>query len=109
LALSVPGSRNQRRKGAQTIDQELAVKKPAKSTAKKSTATAAKRSRGLVGNLQLLIKEGVVIEPDRLSDGEKQIINDLTPAEVEALRSVHSKFSSRPEGRKSPLWRAFCF
>ena len=86
------------------------MKKSAKRAAPKSTSKAPKGgSGGQLGNLALLTKEGVVIEPERLSEGERKIIDELTPAEVEALRSVHRKFSSRPEGRKTPFWRAFCF
>lgn len=78
---------------------------------KKSKKTAKSRKpsppSGASENLALLIKEGVVIESDRLSDGEKAVIDSLTPEEVAALRSVYEKFSRVDP--ISPFWRAFCF
>jgi hypothetical protein len=80
-----------------------------KKSSKKTTRKTAKPGRGgSSGNLGILLKAGVIVERERLSDEEKQVIESLTPEEIAALRSVHKKFESR-SGRKSPFWRAFCF
>ena len=67
---------------------------------------AKKRSKG--GNLAALQKAGVVIETHRLSKEELKAIEDLSSAEVDALKSAFAKISKASKD-KHGFWRAFCF
>jgi hypothetical protein len=81
------------------------MKKKAKKTA---TSRKVGLSAGASENMAVLAKAGVVIEQQRLSQDELDVIDSLSPEEVSALLSVYKKFSSI-EDSKNPFWRAFCF
>ena len=47
------------------------------------------------GNFDRLVQKGIILKPDKFTEGDKQKINTLTPDEVEALISIRAKLGSR--------------
>lgn len=54
------------------------------------------------------MKSGALIDHERITVAEREVIDSLSQEEVDALVSIYSKFSSTQKAN-GPFWCAFCF
>ena len=47
------------------------------------------------GNFDRLVQKGIILKPEKFTEGDKQKINTLTPDEVEALISIRAKLGDQ--------------
>ena len=47
------------------------------------------------GNFDRLVQRGIILKPEKFTEGDKQKINTLTPDEVEALISIRGKLGEQ--------------